>query len=78
MTLRDIQHHLVSTIGTELSHETLSKITDQVAGEVLAVAAAALGAVISGDLSGRFGGQGQRRRSSTQQGGFGGDPPVAA
>jgi hypothetical protein len=26
MTLRDIQHHLVSTIGTELSHETLSKI----------------------------------------------------
>jgi putative transposase len=36
MTLRDIQHHLVSTLGTELSHETLSKITDQVAEEVLA------------------------------------------
>jgi transposase-like protein len=36
MTLRDIQHHLVSTIGTELSHETISKITDQVAEEVLA------------------------------------------
>jgi hypothetical protein len=36
MTLRDIQHHLVSTIGTELSHETLSKITDQVAEEVFA------------------------------------------
>src|SRR5215204_4503511 len=35
MTLRDIQHHLVSTIGTELSHETISKITDQVADEVL-------------------------------------------
>jgi putative transposase len=34
MTLRDIQHHLVSTIGTELSHETISKITDQVAEEV--------------------------------------------
>src|SRR5215213_1816574 len=31
MTLRDIQYHLVSTIGTELSHETISKITDQVA-----------------------------------------------
>jgi Transposase, Mutator family len=30
MTVRDIQHHLVSTIGTELSHETISKITDQV------------------------------------------------
>jgi putative transposase len=25
-TLRDIQHHLVSTIGTELSHEDISKI----------------------------------------------------
>jgi transposase-like protein len=36
MTLRDIQHHLLSTIGTELSHETISKITDQVAEEVLA------------------------------------------
>lgn len=36
MTLRDIQHHLASTIGTELSHETISKITDQVAEEVLA------------------------------------------
>ena len=35
MTLRDIQHHLASTIGTELSHETISKITDQVADEVL-------------------------------------------
>jgi putative transposase len=35
MTLRDIQHHLFSTIGTELSHETISKITDQVAEEVL-------------------------------------------
>ena len=36
MTLRDIQHHLASTIGTELSHETISKITDQVGEEVLA------------------------------------------
>jgi len=36
MTIRDIQHHLASTIGTELSHETISKITDQVADEVLA------------------------------------------
>jgi hypothetical protein len=30
MTLRDIQHHVLSTIATELSHETLSKTTDQV------------------------------------------------
>jgi putative transposase len=36
MTLRDIQHHLVSTIGTELSHETISKITDEVLAEVIA------------------------------------------
>ncbi len=35
MTIRDIQHHLASTIGTDLSHETISKITDQVADEVL-------------------------------------------
>jgi putative transposase len=36
MTLRDIQHHLASTVGTELSHETISKITDEVLDEVLA------------------------------------------
>jgi len=36
MTLRDIQHHLVSTIGTELSHETISKVVDQISEEVLA------------------------------------------
>jgi putative transposase len=36
MTVRDIQHHLVSTLGTELSHETISKVTDQVAEEVVA------------------------------------------
>jgi transposase-like protein len=35
MTIRDIQHHLVSTIGTDLSHETISKITDEVLEEVL-------------------------------------------
>ena len=36
MTVRDIQHHLNATIGTELSHETIAKVTDQVAEEVLA------------------------------------------
>ncbi len=36
MTVRDIEHHLGSTIGTDLSHETISKITDQIAEEVLA------------------------------------------
>ena len=35
MTVRDIQYHLESTIGTELSRETISKITDEVLEEVL-------------------------------------------
>lgn len=35
MTIRDIQHHLATTIGTELSHETISNITDAVLEEVL-------------------------------------------
>ena len=34
MTIRDIQHHLQSTLGTELSHETISKVTEAVAEEV--------------------------------------------
>lgn len=36
MTVRDIGHHLASTVGTELSHETISKIVDAVSEEVLA------------------------------------------
>lgn len=36
MTIRDIGHHLATTIGTDLSHETISKITDAVLDEVLA------------------------------------------
>lgn len=36
MTVRDIQHHLASSIGTDLSHETISKVTDQISEEVLA------------------------------------------
>lgn len=36
MTVRDIGHHLARTIGTELSHETISKITDSVLEEVKA------------------------------------------
>lgn len=35
MTVRDIEHHLASTIGTEISRETISKITDSVLEEVL-------------------------------------------
>jgi putative transposase len=36
MTVRDIQHHLARTIGTELSADTISTITDAVAEEVKA------------------------------------------
>lgn len=36
MTIRDIQHHLATTIGTELSHETISKITDEIGEEIMA------------------------------------------
>ena len=36
MTVRDIQHHLARTLGTELSHETISNITDAVTEEVKA------------------------------------------
>lgn len=35
MTLRDIQFHLASTIGTEISHETISKIVDEISEAVL-------------------------------------------
>lgn len=36
MTLRDIEHHLATTIGTEISRETLSKVVDEISDEVLA------------------------------------------
>lgn len=36
MTIRDIQHHLAATLGTELSHETISNVTEAVAEEVAA------------------------------------------
>jgi len=36
MTVRDIQHHLARTIRTELSHDTISTITDAVLEEVKA------------------------------------------
>jgi putative transposase len=36
MTIRDIGHHLQRTYGTELSHDTISKVTDAVLEEVAA------------------------------------------
>ena len=32
--MRDIQHHLARTLGTDLSHDTTTKITDSVLEEV--------------------------------------------
>jgi putative transposase len=45
MTIRDIQHHLARTVGTELSHDTISKITDAVLDEVKAWQARPLDAI---------------------------------
>jgi transposase-like protein len=36
MTLRDIEHHLAATVGTDISRETISKIVNEIADEVLA------------------------------------------
>jgi putative transposase len=36
MTIRDIQVHLEGTLGAQLSHETISNITDAVTEEVKA------------------------------------------
>ncbi len=36
MTVRDISDHLARTLGTELSHDTISTITDSVLEEVKA------------------------------------------
>jgi putative transposase len=45
MTVRDIQHHLRVTLGSELSHETISNITEAVATEVKAWQARPLEAI---------------------------------
>src|SRR5690606_15916199 len=35
MTVRDIEHHLASTVGTDLSHDTISNIVEEISEEVL-------------------------------------------
>ena len=50
MTVRDIQHHLASTLSVELSAGTISRITDAVADAVARVAAPPAGRVLPGDL----------------------------
>ena len=44
--MRDIQHHLASTLSAELSAGTISKITDAVADAVARVAAPLAGGVL--------------------------------
>lgn len=44
--MRDIQHHLASTLSAELSAGTISKITDAVADAVPRVAAPPAGGVL--------------------------------
>jgi len=36
MTIPEIQHHLASTLGTDLSHETISNVTQAIAEDVKA------------------------------------------
>ena len=60
MTVRDIQHHLASTLSVELSSGTISRITDAVADAVPRVAAPPAGGVLPGGLSRRDSGQGPR------------------
>ena len=63
VTIREIQHHLAARLGTELSHETISNITEAVMDEVTQVAGPAFGGVLPGDLSGRCGGEGPGPRT---------------
>ena len=57
MTVRDIQHHLASTLSVELSAGTISRITDAVADAVARVAAPPAGGVLSGGLPRRDSGR---------------------
>ena len=62
MTVRDIQHHLASTLSVELSAGTISKITDAVADAVARVAAPPAGGVLFPVIyHGRDPGQGPRQ-----------------
>lgn len=35
MTIRDIQHHMATAMRVDISHETISAVTDAVADEVM-------------------------------------------
>jgi hypothetical protein len=69
MTVRDIGYHLERTLGVELSHETISKITDAITEEVKAWQTRPLDRQGLPDrLHRRAGGQGPRQRACDQQG----------
>ena len=53
MTVRDIRHHLASTIGVEVSAGTISTITDAVCDAVLEWQHRPPRSVLPGDLPGR-------------------------
>jgi hypothetical protein len=66
MTVRDISHHLARTLGTELSHDTISKVTDSVLEEVKAWQSRAAGGDLPDHLPGCAGGESPRRPPSPQ------------
>ena len=53
MTIRDIRHHLAAALGIELSHETISQVTEAVAEEVMAWQARPLEAFYPSSISTR-------------------------
>lgn len=67
MTIRDIGHHLTCPIGTNPSHETISKITDKVLEDVLACPRRQLKALYPGKLSRCPGCEGRRRRAPSHR-----------
>ena len=67
MTVRDIQHHLAATLGTELSHETICNVTEAVAEEVCLAVPPARG-VLPGGLPRRARREDPRRRARGQPG----------
>jgi putative transposase len=66
MSVRDIIHHLEQVYGTQLSHETVSRITDQVLEEVRAWQSRPLDPV-RGGVPGRHRGQGPRQPGRAEQ-----------
>ena len=63
MTVRDIQHHLARTLGTELSHDTISHDHRRGPRGGQGLAAPAAGGALPDHLPGRAGGEGPRRRT---------------